>query len=346
MSKPTIAVIGNKRSYYIKAACKFISEKYDIALYDSIEIIRFLQTKFPHDELDGLIRELNKFDIVSLQGINVALYPIVLNVESKVVSSFRGSDFFLDYPTLFLNSVRNELVCASDAVTTISWHMRSLLDKKFKNINMNKVSVCSHNFIEYDLLDAACLNDTKPQIFGDSKILVNVGNNSSKLHQQGKILTALNKLGHDYYKENGIYLFIHNHNNNKDLIDAINKLDIKDNIIVHNEYIEDRQKIAELRGATDIYISLPLFDAMSSVMLETVYCGAVSIIGSWMAYNDLRTYGVYDFEVNEIDEITSVFPMAVEKFLTVGKNKTYKNAIKETDTRYNWFNVFDEVINE
>ena len=67
----------------------------------------------------------------------------------------------------------------------------------------------------------------------------------------------------------------------------------------------DRQELAAFRIASDILIHLPVSDALSGTVLETVYAGNAVITGSWLPYSPFRKAGLPLVTVENVAALSS-----------------------------------------
>jgi glycosyltransferase involved in cell wall biosynthesis len=67
----------------------------------------------------------------------------------------------------------------------------------------------------------------------------------------------------------------------------------------------DWQELAAFRIASDILIHLPVSDALSGTVLESVYAGNTVITGSWLPYSPFRKAGLPLITVENLAELPS-----------------------------------------
>jgi glycosyltransferase involved in cell wall biosynthesis len=78
------------------------------------------------------------------------------------------------------------------------------------------------------------------------------------------------------------------------------------------ETFMERNRIWELRCATDVFISVPEEDSFSGSMCESILAGAVAIVGDWLPYGGLRRRGIHFRSIEHIDDLATVLSQVLQ----------------------------------
>jgi hypothetical protein len=215
----------------------------------------------------------------------------------RVVCSFWGSDLLRRSSILNDFFVRNALH-RSDAITIQTDELaemmyvkygRQLKDKtrivRFPNTTEVRDAIDDHRSnrkATSAFLDARGLDPTAPTVV--------VGHNGNPMNNQLPILQSILPML-DAHPQPVNVIIPFTYGGSADDLDGLKQtIGDRSDVFVQTEFLSI-QDLALLRVVTDVYIHMPVTDALSGALTEALYAGAVSITGAWLPY------GIYRREV-------------------------------------------------
>ena len=84
-----------------------------------------------------------------------------------------------------------------------------------------------------------------------------------------------------------------------------------DQVILLTDYLP-LSSILCLRSISDIYINIRKRDQFVGSMIESFYCGAHVITGSWLPYNILDKKNFFYSKINKIEEVKKILPNIIQ----------------------------------
>lgn len=182
-----------------------------------------------------------------------------------------------------------------------------------------------------------------------NKLVAVLGHNAFEENNHLKILNELYQLSTEY--TNDWVLILHLAYGGKD--HYINRLrlaanELKSlNILIIDDFLNS-QETALLRLSTDLLIHLPVSDALSAAMTETLYAGNSVITGGWLPYGILMRNKISFLTIENISELGHMFKrFNIEKNQIVSKNINNSGAISalllSEDVNLEWLKLFAEV---
>ncbi|MGX7668077.1 hypothetical protein [Flavobacterium pedocola] len=230
----------------------------------------------------------------------------------KIVCSFWGSDLMRTSDT-FNHYFVGKALRKATVITCQSLEMREILLSKFGRELLDKVVVITFPIDQkvFDGIDSKPMNSEALEAFkkdfqyGNDKINVQIGHNANPQNNHLSILEGFEKVS---FKDK-LHLVVHlGYGISKEekqsytnlLHQQLNKTGIP--FTLSDDFFVDDSLVFS-RLATDIFIHLPVSDALSATMTEMLYAGSVVITGSWLPYKTFRKIGLHYHEIEDFKEL-------------------------------------------
>jgi hypothetical protein len=247
--------------------------------------------------------------------------------EAKIVLTIWGSDLLR---TNGANAYRIQLE-ACERATRIVVHcveMREIFLAKFGRHFADKMrfaTVGCDLFDEIDRVRAQSDAVSLPVTLPEDKVVVCVGTNGDPVNRHLDIMASLAELDATV-RDRVIVVFPMTYGGSPsyfaEIKDAAVKAGVEYRLLTHRV---SAQEIAQLRCSTDIMIHMPVSDAFSAAVAETVYGGGVLIAGAWLPYGFLRRRGIHFHEIEDYSEVSRSLGFVVDN-LQEEKEKAAKGA--------------------
>jgi hypothetical protein len=240
---------------------------------------------------------------------NLITLPLINTKNSKVIISFWGSDL-LRNSNLTHFHISSYALSKAWKVTVQSIELKEILLAKFGRNLESKICVQKFKLQKdiFDMIDNYSITK-KSKYIKTEKVNILVGHNASVENQHIKIVESLLNIKNqsDY---NLIFAFGY----------GINDSEFKryyENLITNtlyesnfsfcfiNDYL-NTEEISVLRKGAQICIHLPVSDALSAAITESMYAGNMVITGAWLPYGSFRRAGCKMWEILEFDEIIDI----------------------------------------
>ncbi|MCG2611292.1 hypothetical protein LZZ90_07215 [Flavobacterium sp. SM15] len=244
--------------------------------------------------------------------------------HKKIVCSFWGSDLMRTSDTFNHFFVQKALKRAN-VITCQSLEMKEIILSKFGRSLHDKIQINNfpidqavfNGIDDFTSSDREALNLFKKTYgFSSNKINVVIGHNGSPQNNHLKCIEALESLPN---KEQ-LHLIVnlcyalpkHQYESYKtSLENAFEQTGIGYTII---EKFFSGNELVLSRLATDVFIHVPVSDALSATLTEMMYAGSVAITGSWLPYNTLRQIGLHYHQVSDFKQICEKLKLALTDF--------------------------------
>lgn len=253
-------------------------------------------------------RSVVAFHYLTPRSVLLAFLLKTFNV--KYIIHFWGGDYYYwekrDNPILRV-VLRN--------AKYVTFANSQLLDQAKRLWDLRNCKILRFGLEAIDLID-----ESKCNYRGDGLVRVVVGTNCHVNQQHLAIIDAIEKIPKSNI-ENVVFVFPLNYGypmNKEVVINRLSLVSFKYEVI--EKYMMGKE-LADFRLSTHLLIQVQKTDALSGAMLETLYAGGKVITGTWLPYSDLRNEGVDWFEVDNVDEITTVLPLALLNEIDRRKNK-------------------------
>jgi len=273
----------------------------------------------------------------------------------KIICTFWGSDLLRTNDVFNFYFVKKALNRAN-IITCQSLELKEIILSKFGRNLDDKIKIAIFPVDEkiYEDID---LNRNQENVINSfkekyeyslSKINVLIGHNGSALNNHVKILESLKAI----QNKDKIHLIV----NLNYALDANKKLEYKAKLtqlleqsgmsFVLLETFFSKEELAISRLATDVFIHLPISDALSGTMLEMMYASSTVIIGSWLPYKTLKKAQLHYYEIDEFSEIQFKLDSLIENFQSEKERATNNKGLIQkyffTDTLIeNWAQILN-----
>jgi len=231
----------------------------------------------------------NKFDSIDIHFYSPIYNSIIEKIDKPIKVVFWGSDLY---------RVEDERI---DEIKKSLGKIKTLhfLTPEMKNFAEEKGITHSNSFVQpfgvvhFDVIKT--LKETydpdKAKLPKDKAIMA-VGYNASPNQQHIKIINEINLLPKEV-KDKIHFIFLLTYGGNKDYILSIKDLLIKNNLdftIIEKRLSEI--ELCKIRLSVDITMNFQITDGFSSSIQEHFYAENIMILGEWLPYNWLKTYGL------------------------------------------------------
>jgi len=163
--------------------------------------------------------------------------------------------------------------------------------------------------------------------------------------QQVEIITILGQLPQHLKNDLVLILTMNYSTSNDDYVAAILQAAKDANIeyVIIDRYLEE-EELAGIRKAMDIFIHLPLTDAMSATLMEHIYAGNFVVTSSVLPYELFRKYELEYKEINELEELKEVIESALldRNFLNEGNKLKIDQMLLRHYSANNWLKIIHE----
>lgn len=273
----------------------------------------------------------------------------------KIVCTFWGSDLLRTSDVFNFYFVKKALNRAN-IITCQSLELKEIILSKFGRNLDDKIKIAIFPVDEKIYADID-LNRTQENVINSfkekyeyslSKINVLIGHNGSALNNHVKILESLKAI----QNKDKIHLIV----NLNYALDAHKKIEYKAKLtqlleqsgmsFVLLETFFSKEELAISRLATNVFIHMPICDALSGTMLELMYASSIVITGSWLPYKTFRKAQINYYEIDDFSEIQFKLDSLIENFQSEKERaKNNKGLIQEyffTDTLIeNWAQILN-----
>ena len=323
-SYPLILISNIKKRYKVNITLVTRAVEYKNVLDGLVNHIYCFDT---YSDLADILHQLPRckiFQFLWIENTWAYFYKAIRNACEQLCLFVAGSDFYRA-GNVWLNKKEN-LISVSDGIGMEIESVRTDFLSVYPTAK-GKVSIvrygldyienCKHLPVKNEIL-------SKMNITND-KIIVLCGHNAAKENQHKQLIDVLTKLDDKVLKQ-CLFIFPMTYGDTsgayiKEITQMLEKTGLNYHVI--KDYLSVQEQ-AELISITDIHIKVQTTDALSSMLLEVMYAGAVVITGSWLPYQPLCAKGIEYETVDSINEVAGVFTNVVNN-LDVYKEKSKNN---------------------
>lgn len=233
--------------------------------------------------------------------------------HKKIVCSFWGSDLMRTSDTFNHYFVKKALE-RTTVITCQSMEMKEIILSKFGRTLRDKIAI--NNFpideavfkgIDNHFKNEGAINAFKEQYgFSKQKINVVIGHNGNTQNNHLQCIDALK----NFPAKEKLHLIVNlcyglpkneYESYKNQLVQALQKTEI-DFVVIEKFFTGDELVFSRL--ATDVFIHVPVSDALSATLTEMMYAGSTAITGAWLPYNTLRQIGLHYHEISDFNQIS------------------------------------------
>lgn len=277
--------------------------------------------------------------------------------KCKIVCSFWGSDLLRDYSPENKFYVKKALEYSTN-ITLQSEEMGEILLEKYGYEFRDKLRYLRFTldpkifeFIDHFKNEKLVLDkfNSKHDIPKD-RIVVTIGHNAYSENNHLEIIKEIRKLSKTVLS-NYVFVLHLSYGGNSEYIEKLIEVAESESavlIIPITSYL-DPKEIAKLRLCTDLFIQMPITDALSGTMTEVLYAGNSVVAGSWLPYRILKKNEIYFDELKAFEDL----PKFLESFLSNFegfklRNSSNAHAIRQflfpERTTGDWINLFNRIL--
>ena len=296
---------------------------------------------------------LKNKDIVWVHYLNTHNIKLVqfLDDKLKLILSFWGSDLMQESSEETWNSLKAALKRAN--VITVQNHgMRFICCTKYGWDLFSKIKIApfvpNNNIIE--AIHEISKEEAKAKLselfdIPMNSVWLSCGYRPIPIVQQAEIIPMLGKIPEELKKELVIVLTMSYSLEQKAYIEAIlNAVKAaKINYVIIDRYLDD-EELAALRKAMDIFIHLPLTDAMSTTLVEHLYAGNFVVTSRTLPYGLFRKHQLEYKEIDELEELSLIIEHALRNpcFSNEQNRQNVAKMLSEDYSISNWLKVIYE----
>jgi hypothetical protein len=284
------------------------------------------------------------------------VFPVFfLNNKVKIICSFWGSDL-MRISGNFDHYVVTAALKRANIITVQSIELKEILLSKYGRELSEKVVIAQFVLEEkiYDALDQYAsyhaTNDSTNAVTGIASDLINViiGHNSYPQNNHVAVIEALAALPPESKSKIRIIVpFTYGLRKEKRLLYQ----QTLEQLLLTNSFsykiidtFLDWDQLVFLRANTDIFIHVPVSDALSGAATEAMYAGSLLVTGAWLPYGPFRRAGLKYIELDSPNSISK----AIQPLIEQGKKKGETNnrqLIKKhflgTEIITNWISLYE-----
>lgn len=292
--------------------------------------------------------ERNSIDIVHIHTILPEYLWIVhyLSKKVKIVVSVWGSDL------LRMSGVYNYLLTfnvlnKADIITVSNIQLREILLSKFGR-NLSKKTKLNYFILDsryFDIIDKNSFSaidyiELKRHLkIAEDKQVILIGHSGDPCDQHLKILESLEGLPGSL-KEKFVFVlplsYALTEEYERKLLNFRNSSSLK--IIFQKEFLSV-EDLVKLRLTASVAITLPVSDADSGFLKESLYAGCKCITGAWLPYGRMKRLGLPFYEIEDFKELLDTFLFVVDspgEFDMVFMRNVIRKEYLSTETVYKW----------
>jgi len=334
---------------YLKA---FLALPFDGFLYQTFFFILFIERKFKkavhfvlkYFQAKAFFLQNDNFKSFDIFHFHYLQYSYVRELflvpkGKNIVCTFWGSDLLRTADILNLYIIKKALNRAT-AITCQSIELKEIVLSKYGrhleskiNVAMFPIDTKTYEAIDVFKNDGSSINEFKATYrYSFEKINVLIGHNASKFNNHENIITALTQT----VQKEKVHLIINLNYGLPESDRAAYKMKLTQAlentgisfVLLENFFSGDELAIARL--ASDIFIHMPISDALSGTMLELLYAANIVITGSWLPYKTFANAGLKYHEVSDFSKLSTVFDSILSQY-AIEKEAAKKNhsAIQE-----------------
>lgn len=302
----------------------------------------------------ALGRVIADYDIYHYHSLETARLSVLwlLPADARVILSVWGSDLLRSAGTL---EYADQLAACERAnvITVTSLEIREILLSKFGRHLAPKIRLA---LLGVSLLDEIDRSGGNRDLFLESlgvspdRVTICIGNNASPGNQHLKVVDRLSQLPERYRSRVTLLVPLSYRPANRDyrasLCAALEKGHLSYSVL--DRALSDRE-VAMLRCTTDILIHLPVSDAFSAAMLETVYAGGLLITGTWLPYSELRRAHISFDAIASVDDLTDAVVTVLDNLdarrrAAKDNRRRVRALVHPTHTVRTWIRIYDELL--
>ncbi len=304
-------------------------------------------------------------DIIHIHYLSHHLFCELVGLKSsnfvpRSIITMWGSDMYRLPRGAIINKVLQTFwLDQADLVSVGNKYMRQDFIDVYGNSYNNKIRYAAFGlptdivYQDHYVTDSCVKEFAEKYSIPDDKIKIVISSSADPYEGHKYIVEELMSLPKDLRKK--LFLLIpmtYGDLNYREKFEKIlNDYEIDMDYIMFKEYMSDADIIA-LRKVADIVIFLPLTDAFSAFLQESLYLGNVVITGSWLPYGWIEENGIYAYKLKEkykegeLSNLIENILSNLEKEKELSMRNKYK-MVKMVSWQYNlkgWLKLYREAL--
>jgi glycosyltransferase involved in cell wall biosynthesis len=287
-------------------------------------------------KIKEIIKKINP-DILHAHFVSYyGKYAAFCNFHPLILSVW-GEDILIDSMKSFLTKILvSYSLKKADYITTTSSDMKKRLTKDF-NIDKKKIASFSwginHNVFYRNYKSDVKKLRKKLKISKNSRIVLSP-RSMRELSNTHYIVKSIPEVIGKY--PNTIFIFLGGHLKDSSyearIISRINELKVTKNVRIISEPLTPKE-MAAFYNLSDIFISIPFADQLSSTLLEGMACGSIPLVSNLPVYKERIRNNINGFIISNLDRDLAKTIINCLSSLRI-KSKIYKlnkKMLKEKD---------------
>ena len=277
----------------------------------------------------------------------------VLPAPAKVVLSIWGSDLMRNAGA---GAYVDQLAACNraDIITVTSLEIREILLAKFGRHLAPKVRLALLGVTLLDEVDR-CRGQRTAYLesigLPEDCVTVCIGHNASRGNQHVEVLRQLARLEPRHAQRVRVILPLSYRPNDTYVVEL---RAVAATLPIRCAFLDRRlsdREVGLLRSGSDIMIHVPISDAFSAAMLESLYAGSVLVTGAWLPYSRLRAATVHFHELYQFDDLPALLARLIDS-IDAERQRAAPNAprirelVHPNRTFRDWVAVYDELLAE
>lgn len=320
---------------YLKA---FIFLPFDGFLYQTFFFILVIERKFKkaihfvlkYSQAKAFFLQNDNFNSIDIFHFHYLQYSYVRELflipkGKNIVCTFWGSDLLRTADILNLYIIKKALNRAT-SITCQSLELKEIILSKYGRHLESKISVVMFpiDTKTYEAIDdyktkQVSINEFKEKYnYSNEKLNVLIGHNGSMFNNHENIIKSLGQL----QQKEKVHLIVNLNyglpESDKDSYKAKLTQALEDTgmsfVVLENFFSGDELAIARL--ASEVFIHMPISDALSGTMLEMLYASNIVITGSWLPYKTFVNAGLKYHEVSDFSKLPTVVDNILNQYKT------------------------------
>lgn len=280
----------------------------------------FVKSQAAYRELRKVYQAYSIFHFHSLRAGRAHLLAAVPR-HAPVILSIWGSDLLREAPTKDA-SIKQWLCARADRITVHSTELRDVLLSRFGDSFGEKIRFVHFGSTILPTIESLDAGHARReflehhQIPSDHKIIC-ISHNADPANQHSAVVRSLGQLPKALSaKITLIFPLTYGQRQNHEqylteLADASRQSGFDFRMLV--DYL-DTAAVAQLRLATDFYIHLPVSDALSASLAESLCAGAIVVAGAWLPYGPLRRANAQLHLIDRMESLSSTVLQLLANF--------------------------------
>ncbi len=249
-----------------------------------------------------------KYDVVNIHfpGVDSWIIPYIIKDESRLITSIYGSEVLRASKRTFC--ILKSIFKKSRYITVASSYVEKEISNRTAGVFDRKIRIAKYGSTAceemHDYLLAISREKSKTALgLPDQKVVMLCGYNASEAQRHIDIINECIKLPDEYRRQ--LHLVFHcSYGGTTEYISKIESL-LQESEMPYTlirEYLRG-EKLAQLRKSADIFVNIQPTDVLSASMIEELEAGAICIVGKWLQYPDLDTYGARMFKIDKVSNL-------------------------------------------